>query len=113
MFLGFVFILALLITGVFSARVSYSAKYEHGLGGKSGHTSRLGSIEDNHVDTLILNIGRWSNGRYTAKHSRHSMVLMRPVREVKTEGQANQEVQDMIHLVCQKLPECGSTSPAE
>lgn len=103
--------LVLLATDVLGPRVVYTAWYTQGLGGHPSSTSPRGTIADEHVQPLLDHIAQWSGGRYTASRSRHNLISISAHQHVHTKNEASQVVQNMIHLVCQHLRECGATSP--
>jgi hypothetical protein len=103
--------LILLATVALGARVTYTAWYTQGLGGHPAFTSRHGTIAEEHVEPLLEHIAQWSSGKYTAATSRHNLITVGAHQRVHTKNEASQVVQDMVHLVCQHLKECGATSP--
>ncbi|KND89055.1 hypothetical protein TOPH_06262 [Tolypocladium ophioglossoides CBS 100239] len=99
-----------LATNVFATRVRYVASFDNGIGKDPGSTGRNGQIADAHAKPLLDGISQWSSGKYKAsQHAQTKIITVVPAQRVKTKGEASQAVQDMVHLVCTKLKECGKT----
>lgn len=104
-------LLVALVSNVFAARLSYSARYSEGVGGKPGMTSLAQQIEDAHEETILENMNAWSGGRYKASKGRLNIISVAAVAMVQTKTEASGEIQAMRALVCQKLKECAPATP--
>ena len=87
----------LLVTDVFAARISYSAKYTNG--DNTQRTQKLGNVPDDKADLIVNNMQTWSNDKYTATQTRHNIIVVANVEAAASKGLASEQVQDMQSIV--------------
>lgn len=92
----------LLASDVFAIRINYSAKYK--VGKKIERTSKNGGeVPDAAQDEIIQNMGRWSNGAYSAGLSKHGMIQVVNSVPAASKGAASGQVQQMQTIVRQNI----------
>ena len=88
--------LLLLTSDVLAVRVTYSATF---VGQKVGErTSRLATVDDDKAESIVENMGKWSNDRYQAANGRH-MVLVTNKVAAASRKQATDMIEDMQRVV--------------
>lgn len=90
-------------------RKQYTAKYlTGGVGGNGAIETRAGGRVSDEVKDLILEkTSEWSDGAYTARIGRGNILYVSIAQPVQTQAQANEAIQAMHELICQKVNECG------
>ena len=87
----------LLTTEVLAARITYSAKFHDGH--KIPHTSKLGNVPDDKEQDILDNMAHWSDNKYSAKKSKHNMILVVNAEAAASRGKASEEIQEMQSIV--------------
>ena len=88
----------LLAADVLAVRCTYSVTATDIASGKPGaRTQKLAEVDQDKADSIVANMGTWSDGKYAAKKS--SVPNMITVTGKTTSSQANDMVQDMQHVV--------------
>ena len=92
------FALLLLAADVLAVRCTYSVTHSDVAAGKPGQrNSKLAEMDQDQADSVVENMGTWSNGKYSAKKAR--LPNMITVSGTTTSSQSNAMIQDMQHIV--------------
>ena len=103
MFKSQVLLLAVLVlaTDVFAARITYNAKYTDG--DKIARTTKNAEVPDDKEQSILDNMGTWSDDKYTATKSKHNIVVVTNAKPAASKGKASEEVQEMQSIVSKNI----------